>query len=458
MMPTSVLICDSADWLAQLQYVLIKSGADLQMEVVTDGFRAVEVAARTQPDLVVTEIGLDGLGGSELVRRLLVTVPETHVICWTVLPSPLTAGEMLEAGASGYLLKEDGPESVLRAIRAVLDGNVVLSHRVTRQVAGRFVGEAHQRQLAETSLSEASRQLEHVNTAKAEFLANISHELRTPITVAKGIAYVLKNRGIPEEEQAEFLDKLESSLDKLMMLVDEMLTIADLDRGTLSLKLSDIDIAPILRHVAAEIARQYPQVEIESHVPDAIPAAADPVRISEVVRQLLDNACRYSPEHAPVQLRARAMSEGAVVSITDHGRGVQRDLVARAFMEPFSTAEEVLTKERDGAGVGLHMARQLVLQHGGIIWADPIPAGGTRVAFCIPSHAGERVTSQPKLAVDAATSPADPTWNGEPSAAADDDDERLVGGFAPELPYGARSPNSSEPDSRSQPASTIASS
>jgi len=429
-MPIKVLLCDSADGLAQLQYALIKSGADLQLEVVTDGFRAVEVASRTQPEIVVTEIALDGLAGTELVRRLLATVPETHVICWTAVPSPVTAGEMLGAGASGYLLKEDGSEAVLRAIRGVMAGNVTLSHRVALQVGERFAWEAQQRRAFEEALSETTEQLDHLTTAKAEFLANVSHELRTPVTVAKGIAYVLKNRGIPEEEQHDFLSKLESSLEKLMMLVDEMLTIADLDRGTLSLKLTDVDLAPLLRHVADEIGRQYPDVEIERYVPESLPAAADPVRISEVVRQLLDNACRYSPDDVAVQLSARMMSEGVVVSITDHGRGVHRELVTRAFNEPFSTAEDVLRKERDGAGVGLHMARQLVRQHGGIIWVDPLPAGGTRMSFCIPIHSGEQVTAQPALIGDGAAPPTSVPVGEDPTP----------GGLRALLPGAARSP------------------
>jgi hypothetical protein len=94
------------------------------------------------------------------------------------------------------------------------------------------------------------------------------------------------------------------------------------------------------------------------------------------------------------------MSEGVVVSVTDHGEGIQREIVAKAFNEPFSTGEEILRKERAGAGVGLHMARQLVLQHGGIMWADPLPAGGTRVSFVVPFKRGETI-SQPPTLVDA---------------------------------------------------------
>jgi len=399
-MSTRLLLCDTADGLAQLQYALIKSGGDFQMEVVTDSFRAVDVAARTQPAAVVTEIGLEGLSGAELIRRLIATVPETRVICWTAVPSPFAAAEMLEAGASGYLLKEDGPEAVTRAVRAVLDGNVALSHRIADQLSERFADAIRQRRQLEVTLAETSERLEHLTSAKAEFLANISHELRTPVTVAKGIAYVLKNRGVPDEERQEFVEKLESSLEKLMALVDEMLTIAELDRGTLALQLSRIDIAPIIRHVADETERQYPGVPIERFVPDTLPAMADPARIAEVVRQILDNACRYSPGGQAVNLRARTMDEGVVVSVTDRGEGMGRDVVAQAFNEPFSAGEEILRKERSGIGVGLHMVRQLILQHGGIIWADPLPAGGTRVSFCLPLNRGEKVVAPPLLSAE----------------------------------------------------------
>lgn len=400
-MPHTLLLCDSADGLSQLQYALIKSGGDLQTEAVTDGFRAVEIAARIQPQVVVVEIGLEGLAGAELVRRLIATVPETRVVCWTGVSSPFAAAEMIDAGATGYLLKEDGPDAVVRAIAAVLRGNVVLSPRVATRLASRLDESVRKQRELEAALAETTERLDRLTTVKADFLANVSHELRTPVTIAKGIAYVLKNRGIPEEERREFLDQLESSLERLMHIVDELVTIAEIDRGTISLKLSQTDLAPLLRHVVDEVRRQYPAVAVDQEIPAALPSVVDPVRISEVTRQILDNACRYTPEDRPVTLRARSMDEGVVVSVTDHGQGIDRGLVTQVFNEPFSTGEEILRKERSGVGVGLHMARQLVLQHGGIIWADPLPAGGTRVSFCIPAQGAEPLTRPPDLPAEA---------------------------------------------------------
>jgi signal transduction histidine kinase len=97
------------------------------------------------------------------------------------------------------------------------------------------------------------------------------------------------------------------------MLIEEMLIVADRDRGTLSLALTQVDLAPLLRQVADECARQFPQVTIEREIQQSLPASADPMRFIEIVRQLLDNACRYSPQDQPILLKGLTMHEGVVV-------------------------------------------------------------------------------------------------------------------------------------------------
>jgi K+-sensing histidine kinase KdpD len=140
----------------------------------------------------------------------------------------------------------------------------------------------------------------------------------------------------------------------------------------------------------------------------------------------LDNGCRYSPEDQPVVLKGRAMSEGVLVSVTDHGSGIRREVATKAFNEPFTAGEEILRKERSGAGVGLHMARQIVMQHGGIMWAEPLPAGGSRVSFVIPSQEGQTVTQPPTIAdPDAAAGTIDPP-EATPSAESSLDDGGTV--------------------------------
>jgi signal transduction histidine kinase len=399
-MAATVLLCDSAEAIALLQYALIRSDADLQVEVVLDGYHAVEMAERIRPDVIVTELEVEGLAGSDLVRRLRTASPDSRILCWTTVAATELISQVVAAGASGVLLKETGPEEVASAIEPVLQGNVVLSPSVAETLGERLTASIEHEPELEAAIAEAKDKLELVTQAKAEFLANVSHEFRTPVTIAKGIAYVLKNKGIAEDEQQEFLDRLETSLDKLMTLVDEILTIADLDRGALALNVESFDLAPRIRELCEQALLQYPECSLEILLPERLVVDVDAVRVSEVIRQLLDNACRYSPPEQAVTIKARRADEGLVVTVTDRGQGLRRDVVTQAFNEPFTAGEEILRKERSGIGVGLHMARQLILQHGGIMWADPVPGGGTKVSFCIPPDRTKPVAHPPRAAAE----------------------------------------------------------
>src|SRR5215210_3193312 len=115
-MTITVLLCDTADGLAQLQYALLRSGADLQLEVIADALRAVELAARTKPDVIVTELTMEGLGGAELMKRLRASAPGSRTICYSDVADPRMVAEVLAAGAAGYVLRREGPDEVLRAI------------------------------------------------------------------------------------------------------------------------------------------------------------------------------------------------------------------------------------------------------------------------------------------------------------------------------------------------------
>jgi signal transduction histidine kinase len=395
MMLTTVLLCDTPDEVARLQYELLKVGGELAVDVSTDSFRAIEVAARTRPDVVITDIALEGVGGVELIQRFRASSPESKVVVWSAGRDPEQIADVLAAGAAGYLVKDDGPKEVLGAIRAAAHGDVTLSISVARLLSDELSGAIARSNALADELIQLRERVEEGASAKADFLANISHELRTPVTVAKGIAYVLRNPSVTEDERVEFIDQLQGSLDKLMGIVDEIITIAELERGTFELALAATDLAPIVRHAVDEVSRLYPAVTIDAQVADRLPTVADGPRIGSVVRELVDNACRYSPPDRPVELRARLLDEGVVVQVIDRGEGLHRAVAAQSFEEPFSTGEATLRKEKAGVGAGLHLARQLIVEHGGSLWTDPLPSGGTRVSFCIPAQADPQLVASP---------------------------------------------------------------
>jgi len=393
-----VLLCDTADEVTRLQYGLLAHDPELEIQVTTIAPRAVELAARMQPDVVVTELAMEELRGSELVGRLRDSAPVSRVFGWTRLRDPARIARILTAGAAGYLLKEDGVDEAARAIHSASAGGVVLS-RSAAALIGQDLADALARVgELEGELVELRQQMHEGTVAKADFLSNISHELRTPLTVAKGIAHVLRSTDVPEEERARFLAHLADSIDKLASMVDELIEISELERGTFDLDIEYVDLTPLITYAVADVGSRYPGVPVLTRIPEFLGALADGERIAGVIRELLENACRYSPEGQTVDVRARVMDEGIVVSVLDHGLGLGRDVAQRSFDQPFSTGEATLRKEKAGVGVGLHLSRQLIVRHGGILWTDPVPAGGTRVSFCLPSRAGARFAEPPGAA------------------------------------------------------------
>jgi DNA-binding NarL/FixJ family response regulator len=137
-MVSNVLLCDTTDEVASLQYHLLREAPDLLVEVTTDAFRAVESAARVRPDVVVCDLELDGLGGPELVRRLVTSSPGSRVIARSASPDPGRIAEALAAGASGYLLKEVPIEEVAKAIRSVWGGQSRLSPSIAAKLLAEF--------------------------------------------------------------------------------------------------------------------------------------------------------------------------------------------------------------------------------------------------------------------------------------------------------------------------------
>jgi signal transduction histidine kinase len=397
-MSLSVLLCDTADEVTRLRHELLVAAPDIEVDATVDAFRAVETAARTRPDVIVCSLGLEGLGGRAFIRRLTDSSPASAVVVIGDEPDPAQVASALAAGAVGFVGSGEPAAAIARAVRSAAIGGVALSTASATRLAIELDEAFARVDSVEAQLAEVRATIDRGTAAKADFLANISHELRTPVTVAKGIAYVLKNPSVPEHERGEFLQQLQASLDKLMTLVDEIITIAELERGTFELRLEPVDLAPVVRHAVDEVRGRYPTVEVLDEIAAELPSVADGTRIAGVVRELLDNACRYSPPGAPVELSARSLSEGVVVAVIDRGEGLDRAIAAKSFEEPFTTGEGTLRKEKAGVGVGLHLARQMIVEHGGILWTDPLPGGGTRAAFCIPVR-GDRPATPPAAGV-----------------------------------------------------------
>jgi signal transduction histidine kinase len=403
-MAETVLLALRADQGGSLTTFLSERG--YATEATDDGYRAVELAQHVQPEFAVVGQGLRGPDLRDLVGRIRAVAHRCRVVVLLDEVDPMEGADLLRAGADG-LLAGSGPEFLSWALARVAEDGLVLSPDVARALAGSLADSVVRERQWARELAQRAREAEQLAQAKTDFLGNVSHEIRTPLTIIKGLVSLLRRTSSPDDQQASVLAQLEEAADRLTGIVESLVTQAEMRRGEFVLETHECDLATVIREGAQAAARRYPDIQLELVVPDALPGVADARGIREVVRQVVDNACRYSRTDGVVTVKAGRGAEGINVHVTDRGLGVHRGQIAASFGGPFTPGEEVMTKERSGLGLGLHLARNLVALHGGILWAEPLPAGGSRVSFTLPPHSpeGRILGSVDRIEQQAATEP-----------------------------------------------------
>jgi len=220
--------------------------------------------------------------------------------------------------------------------------------------------------------------LARLEAARREFIARISHDLRTPLTAIKGFVVNLQDSA-PEEMQAS-LATMDQQTDRLIGLVNDLLTLSRLQRGRLHLRRVLLDLGDVARS-AVDLAGAKAQrlgVILDLDVAAALPTVeGDADRLQQVVLNVVDNALKATSAAGTVRVRVAAGSGEAVLIVADDGHGLTDDEAAHAF-EPYFRGRG------GGAGLGLAIAHEIVEAHGGRIWLRQRPEGGAEAGFALP--------------------------------------------------------------------------
>lgn len=233
-----------------------------------------------------------------------------------------------------------------------------------------------------------TRQLESV---RRDFVANVSHELKTPLTNIRGFA-----EAIAEDDQVSagprgFADRIVVNAKRMQALVDDLLDLSRIESGAWVPEPAEID----LPEVADEVWETFDTRPADSDVtlvvdcPDGFTVRMDPDAIRQILRNLLDNALRYAPSGSLVTLRARRDGDHARIEISDGGPGIPTDHLGRVF-ERFYRVDAARSREAGGTGLGLSIVKHLAAAHGGETGIESEVGTGTCVWFTVPGTSTER--------------------------------------------------------------------
>jgi two-component system, OmpR family, phosphate regulon sensor histidine kinase PhoR len=230
-------------------------------------------------------------------------------------------------------------------------------------------------------------ELKQLDQIRREFVANVSHELRTPLSILRGyIEVLLDEPETPREELARILSIMERHSKRLQRLVDDLLSLAQLESSQATLELSDVRVDELFNNLIRDWKEKLAAKNLKVIVdltPEALTLRADGTRLEEVLYNLLDNAVKFSRENGQIHLRATPRGPDMVLSVTDSGLGIGKEHVPRIF-ERFYRADKARSRELGGTGLGLAIVKHIAQLHGGRVEVESELGRGTTIRVVLP--------------------------------------------------------------------------
>jgi signal transduction histidine kinase len=229
------------------------------------------------------------------------------------------------------------------------------------------------------------QRIDEIEQLKNELVSTVSHELKTPLAAIK--AYTATLRQNPElyaEKREEYLRIVEEQADRLSRLIDDLLLVTRVEAGQLLRRRAMTTVDAVLDEALAEIHFDVARHPIERDTAN-VAISGDPDRLRDLLRNLIENAMKYSPGGGPIAVRAHERSGRTIIEVSDRGIGISAEDLPYIF-ERFYRAESEIATAAGGSGLGLYIARAIARAHGGTIEARSEPARGTTFTVSLPKR------------------------------------------------------------------------
>lgn len=368
----SVLVIDDTPLNQEiLTEILGKEGYALHF--AHDGETGLVLARDIKPELVLLDLVLPGIMGTDVLAILKRELPETMVILTTAYGSEETAIKALRAGVNDYIINkrpfdaDEVREVVKRAVtEAILRRE---NQRLQREV------EFKNQQLAQNyaELQAAYERLKELDKAKASFFSMVSHDLRHPIAVAKGYLELIRTGSEPlSDETSGYVQVAEQEMRHIAEMVDKVLDLSRMDAGYYHIDCQPLHVTTMLQQARVAFRTQASQrhIALEIEPGDELPlVSADALRMNQVLSNLIENALKFTPEGGRITLVAQPVEQEIEITVRDTGVGIEPGEHEKIF-DRFYRIKRGEQVEDKGSGLGLAICREIVRLHGGRIWAE----------------------------------------------------------------------------------------
>ena len=230
-------------------------------------------------------------------------------------------------------------------------------------------------------------ELRRLERVRQDFVANVSHEFKTPLTAIQGFAETLLSGALDDPtSNRRFLEIIRTHAVRLARLTNDLLKLARIEAGKLEVEFFPVGLIELIEGCAETtlLKASRKQITLEIEVPPGLPPVrGDAGLLRDVLQNLLDNAIQYTPEGGHIRVSADLRSKEAVVTVTDTGIGIPASDKERIF-ERFYRVDAASSREAGGTGLGLSIAKHIVEAHGGHLWVDSVIGEGSKFSFSIP--------------------------------------------------------------------------
>jgi two-component system phosphate regulon sensor histidine kinase PhoR len=229
--------------------------------------------------------------------------------------------------------------------------------------------------------------LKQLERTREEFVANVSHELRTPLSLIKGYTETLLDGAKDNPEvAARFLQTIQRNSERLQFLIEDLLTISELESGRLKMNLQELHLHPLVDKVLEDFKAQasMKHVTLANDAPNVV-MQGDSDRLQQVLGNLVGNAIKYGRASGNVRVGARRVDDSIEVWVRDDGPGIPGDALERVF-ERFFRVDKARSREQGGTGLGLSIVKHIIQSHGGKVWAESEAGKGATFYFTLPAE------------------------------------------------------------------------